>query len=265
MKDTNPPILLEIRNVTLLRGGVRTLRDFSWTVRTGEHWAILGPNGSGKSTLIQMLQGRLWPQGGSLSVLGRSFGDDDVAELRRHVAWVGNEAEPEFPAWQTVEEVVASGTTGTLGLQFEAPGKGGFAEARRALRRTGVRHLAGRTFNALSQGQRRRAVIARALAMRPELLLLDEPASGLDPVARERFLRSIAKLLRPDSRPMVIYITHHTEEILPEFTHVLLLRNGKAVAAGPKHKVLTPSLLEKTFGAKLRLTNRDERTWLHVD
>ena len=258
------PPLIEIRNATLARGSVLALRNFSWTVRRGEHWAVLGPNGSGKSTLVQLLQGRLWPQDGDLSVLGRLFGEDDVAELRKRIAWVGNEAEPEFPEWQTVGDVAASGALGTIGIQFDAPGKAHREAATRALRATGMTALATRPFNRLSQGQRRRAVIARALAMRPDLLLLDEATGGLDPVAREDFLKRLGKLIRPDSKPAIVYITHHTEEILPAFTHVLLLRAGRVVAAGPKAKVLTPALLEQTFGAKLRVTRRDGRVWLGV-
>jgi iron complex transport system ATP-binding protein len=254
--------LIEIRDATLARGTVLALKNLSWSMRRGEHWAVLGPNGSGKSTLVQMLQGMLWPQDGSLSVLGRAFGEDDVAELRTHIAWVGNEVEPEFPEWQTVAEVTASGALGTLGVQFDAPKKSHREAAARALRVLGISHLAARPFNRLSQGQRRRAVIARALAMKPDMLLLDEATNGLDPVARESFLKSLSKLIRPDSRPAILYITHHTEEILPAFTHVLLLRGGKVVAAGPKAKVLTPVLLEQTFGAKLRVTKRGGRVWL---
>ncbi len=254
--------LIDIRDATLSRGSVKALNGLTWSMRRGEHWAVLGPNGSGKSTLVQMLQGRLWPQEGSLSVLGRAFGEDDVAELRTHIAWVGNEVEPEFPEWQSVADVAASGALGTLGVQFEAPRKAHREAAARALRLLGITHLAARPFNRLSQGQRRRAVIARALAMKPDLLLLDEATNGLDPVARESFLKSLAKLIRPDSRPAILYITHHTEEILPAFTHVLLLRGGKVVAAGPKAKTLTPALLEKTFGATLRVTRRDGRVWL---
>src|SRR5690606_5696088 len=117
------PPLLAIRRVTPPRGDVQALRNRSGTMRRGEHWAVLGPNGSGKSTLVQMMQGRLWPQEGSLHVLGRTFGEDDVAELRTRIAWVGNEVEPEFPEWQTVAEIAASGALGTLGVQFEAPRK----------------------------------------------------------------------------------------------------------------------------------------------
>ncbi len=263
---SSPEILLQVHDAVLTRGSVNALRGLSWSMRRGEHWAVLGPNGSGKSTLVQMLQGMLWPQKGSLSVLGRSFGEDDVAELRRHIAWVGNEVEPEFPEWQTVAEVAVSGALGTLGVQFDAPDPAQRREAARALRLLGMSRLAARPFAQLSQGQRRRAVIARALAMRPDLLLLDEPTSGLDPVAREDFLARLSGLLRPatprSARPVVIYITHYVEEILPAFTHVLLLREGRAVAAGPKAKVLTPALLEKTFGAKLRVERRGGRMWL---
>src|SRR5690606_6120119 len=119
-----------------------------------------------------------------------------------------------------------------------------------------------RPCNRLSQGQRRRAAIARALARKRDLLVLDEATNGLDPGARESSPKSLAKLIRPDSRPAILYITHHTEEILPAFTHVLLLRGGKVVAAGPKAKVLTPALLGQTFGAKLRVTRRADRVWL---
>jgi iron complex transport system ATP-binding protein len=260
-------VLLDIRNATLARGTVRALKDFSWSLRRGEHWAVLGPNGSGKSSLVQMLQGWLWPQDGTLSVLGRDFGEHDVSELRRHVAWVGNELENEVLPHQTVRELVTSGAVGTLGIQFETPGKKEKAEAAKAMGLLGLAELAQRPFNRLSQGQRRRAVIARALAMKPDLLLLDEATGGLDPVTRERFLKSLDKLLRPGARgpgPALVYITHHSEEILPSFTHVLLLRGGRVVAAGPKAKILTPALLEKTFGAKLKISRHDGRVWLRM-
>jgi len=264
-----PETLLEVHDATLLRGAVRALDGFSWSIRKGEHWAILGPNGSGKSSLIQMLQGWLWPQEGTISVLGRDFGEDDVSELRRHVAWVGNELENEVMAHQTVAELVASGTVGTLGIHFENPGAKQKSEANKALKIMGLAELSKRPFNRLSQGQRRRAVIARALAMKPDLLLLDEATGGLDPVTRETFLKNLDKLLRPgtarkEAGPALIYITHHPEEILPSFTHVLLLRAGKVVAAGPKAKVLTPALLEKTFGAKLKFSRHDGRLWLRA-
>jgi iron complex transport system ATP-binding protein len=276
MAPKSAEILLHVDNAVLTRGTVNALRGLTWTLRRGEHWAVLGPNGSGKSTLVQMLQGRLWPREGDLSVLGRRFGEDDVDELRRHVAWVGNEVEPEFSSTQTVADVAASGAVGTLGIQFDAPNAAQRREAARALRLMGMSRLAARPFAHLSQGQRRRAVIARALAMRPDLLLLDEASSGLDPVAREGFLASLSKLLRPstrpatresrreDARPAVVYVTHHAEEILPAFTHVLLLRGGRAVAAGPILRTLTPALLEKTFGAKLAVERRGGRTWLRA-
>jgi iron complex transport system ATP-binding protein len=188
--------------------------------------------------------------------------------------------EPEFPAHQTVSDLVVSGAVGTLGIQFDSPSSGQRAAGRRALSLLRLTHLAKRPFNKLSQGQRRLAVIARALAMGPELLLLDEATSGLDPVARERFLERIQNLLVqksdlgtrrnftprsfPHSFPLVIYITHHLEEILPGFTHVLLLREGKVVAAGPRKQVLTDELLEKTFAARFTLVSRGGRLWASI-
>ncbi len=264
MAKNEKDLILKVEGASVARGDNLALRDFSWSVRRGEHWAVLGPNGSGKSTLVQVLQGWLWPQSGSVSVLGRNFGSDDVDELRRHVAWVGNEVEPEFPAHQTVSDLVVSGAVGTLGIQFENPNARQRVAAKKALSLLRLGHLAKRPFNRLSQGQRRLAVIARALAMSPDLLLLDEATSGLDPVARERFLERIQGLLKPDSRPLVIYITHHLEEILPGFTHVLLLREGNVVAAGPRKRVLTTALLEKTFAARFALSSRDGRLWARV-
>ncbi|HAO99547.1 MAG TPA: hypothetical protein DCQ83_05835 [Fibrobacteres bacterium] len=256
--------LLDVRNIEVMRGQTVALRDFTWTVHKGEHWAVLGPNGSGKSTVVQVLQGWLWPQAGEVSVLDRNFGSDDVDELRRHVAWVGSEVEPEFPAHQTVSDLAVSGSVGTLGIQFQLPDAKQRASAKNALRLLRLMPLAKRPFNRLSQGQRRLAVIARALAMNPQLLLLDEATSGLDPVARERFLERIEGLLGPKSRPLVVYITHHLEEVLPEFTHVLLLREGKVVAAGPRKKVLTPKLLEKPFAARFALSERNGRLWARI-
>ncbi len=262
MSAAKIPPLLEVRHATVQREETLALRRFSWTVRGGEHWAVLGPNGSGKSTLVQMLQGWLWPRTGTLSVLGRNFGSDDVAELRRHVAWVGQEAEAESPAHQSVGAIAASGTVGAWGLQFERPGGRQRARARAALRALGLLRLADRPFRHLSQGQRRLVVIARALAMRPRLLLLDEATGGLDPVARERFLRRVAGLLRPPHHPAVIYVTHHIEEILPGFTHVLLLRAGRCVAAGPRRDVLTPATLRATFGTRFTVAFREGRYWV---
>ncbi len=244
--DVTP--LIKILNATVLRGNVAALRRFSWTVMPGEHWAVLGPNGSGKSTLVQLLQGWLWPRDGSLEVLGRRFGEDDIGELRRHVAWVGSEAEPELPGRQTVADIAASGTVGTLGLQCDRPGRRQRVVAAEALRVLGLSLLADRPFRQLSQGQRRLVLIARAVAMKPDLLLLDEPTAGLDPVARARFLARVKQLLRRGrGSPAVLYITHHIEEIAPGFTHALLLRRGQVVAAGPKEKILTSGLLKATY------------------
>ena len=196
--------------------------------------------------------------------MGRTFGESDLSELRRHIGWVGNEIEPELPSRQTVEQIVLSGRVGTIGIQFEKPGVTAYVEARRLMRRAGILHLAQRSFSALSQGQRRMVVIVRALMVRPGLLILDEPAAGLDPVARESFLAKLADLMAKPGSPVIFYVTHHVEEIIPAFTHVLLLRAGRILAQGSLGKCLNASALTKLFGRSVRISKRQGRYALRL-
>jgi iron complex transport system ATP-binding protein len=238
--------IVGLRGIELLREDRLVLNDIDLSIRRGEHWVLLGPNGSGKSSLLAMLQGFLWPQEGEIRVLGNHFGSSDITVLRRVIGWVGNDIEPEFPAWQTVEQIAWSGCVGTVGLRFDEPSAAERARARRLLRAAGVGHLLKRPFAQLSQGQRRMATIVRALMVKPGLLILDEPASGLDPVAREGFLERLSSLMRAPAGPAILYVTHHVEEILPGFTHALLLRQGRAVDFGPIRRCLTEKNLGKS-------------------
>ena len=239
------------------------LRDIHLSIHRGEHWVIFGPNGSGKSSLLGVLQGLLWPIRGEIRVLGRTFGESDLGELRRLIGWVGNEIEPEFPAWQTVEEIVLSGAVGTIGLRFDRPGAAERKEALRLMRRAGLLSLAGRPYAMLSQGQRRMATIVRALMVEPGLLILDEPAAGLDPVAREMFLASLRALMASPRGPSILYVTHHVEEAIPSFTHALLLGgDGRILAQGPLGQCLTESNLGRLFGHPVRLAKRGGRYYL---
>lgn len=256
--------IVGLRGIELRREERLVLEDIELSIRRGEHWVLLGPNGSGKSSLLSMLQGLLWPQEGEIRVLGNHFGESDLTELRRVIGWVGNEIEPEFPSWQTVEQIAWSGSVGTVGLRFDAPSAADRARARRLMKAAGIGHLARRRFVQLSQGQRRMATIVRALMVKPGLLILDEPASGLDPVAREGFLERVAALMRDPAGPAILYVTHHVEEILPEFTHALLLRQGRAVDFGPIRKCLTAANLGKVFGKAVTLKKRDGRYALRL-
>lgn len=256
--------IVGLRGIELRREERLVLKDIELSIRAGEHWVLLGPNGSGKSSLLAMLQGFLWPQEGEIRVLGNLFGDSDLSELRRVIGWVGNDIEPEFPAWQTVEEIAWSGCVGTVGLRFDAPTEPEKARARRLLRSAGIGHLAKRRFTHLSQGQRRMATIVRALMVKPGLLILDEPAAGLDPVAREGFLERLSALMRDPDGPAILYVTHHVEEILPEFTHALMLRQGKAVDFGKMRDCLTEKNLERVFGRAVVLKKQDDRYALRL-
>lgn len=260
--DTEEVIGLE--GITLYREERKVLDNLSLSIARGEHWVLLGPNGSGKSSLMAVLQGLLWPIEGEIRVLGRHFGEADLSELRRLIGWVGNEIEPEFPAWQTVEQIVLSGCVGTVGLRFDRPTAADRRRARALMRHAGLARLKDRRFAWTSQGQRRMAVIARALMVKPGLLILDEPAAGLDPVAREMFLGRLAALMRSRGGPVILYVTHHVEEIIPSFTHALLLKGGKVLAAGPLAETLGPAPLAKVFGRKVRLAKREGRYSLRL-
>jgi iron complex transport system ATP-binding protein len=253
-----------LTGIELRREERLVLKDVELSIKRGEHWVLLGPNGSGKSSLLGVLQGLLWPIEGEIRVLGRLFGESDLSELRRVIGWVGNEIEPEFPAWQNVEQIVLSGSVGTVGLRFDQPGAADIARAKLLMRAAGIGHLAKRRFQFLSQGQRRMATIVRALMVKPGILILDEPAAGLDPVAREGFLARLASLMKSPSGPVILYVTHHVEEIIPTFTHVLMLKKGRAVSLGTIEETLNAGNLGKVFGRKVELKRSEGRFTLRL-
>jgi iron complex transport system ATP-binding protein len=253
--------ILDVRAL-VVRRSISILHGLDWSVRRGEHWVILGPNGCGKTSLLAALTGYLTPTGGEISVLGSVYGRTDWRELRKHVGFVSNalirQIEPDEPA----VHVVASGPAAALNL-WHAPPRAQRAGAMRLLRAWHAAALAERPWGVLSQGERQRALIARALFAKPPLLLLDEPCAGLDPVAREQLLVLLQRQITRARGPAIVLITHHVEEIMPGFTHVLLLRAGALVAAGPIASTLTQKNLTATFGARVRLRRINQR-W-HLD
>ena len=252
--------LLEITDLRVERGPAVILRGVDWRVRAGEHWTILGANGSGKTSLLKALTGYLSPTRGEIALLGKTYGACDWRELRPHIGIVTSAFAAAIPPAEPALETVVSGKYAQLDLWHAITGRDR-REAGRLLRSLGIAPLAAREWLYLSQGERQRVLIARALMARPRLLILDEPCAGLDPVAREKFLRFVERLARrgKKSRPAIVLVTHHVEEITPAFTHALLLRAGKVVAAGPRRRVLTSSNLSATFGAPLRLARRRGR------
>jgi iron complex transport system ATP-binding protein len=246
--------VLEVSRLRIAREGKVILRGLDWKVSAGEHWVILGPNGSGKSSLLAALTGYFAPTSGSLSVLGETFGRSDWRELRRRIGLVGPSVASMIQPAEPALSVVAGGVDGLINL-WRKPKRAVIARARRLLRLLKVGGLAARPWGHLSQGERQRVLIARALASSPALLILDESCAGLDPVARAEFLSLVERLPRLRPGLAVIFVTHHVEEILPVFTHALLLRAGTALASGKIGEVLQPAALAKLFGRKVRLSH----------
>ena len=234
-----------------------------WRVERGQHWVVLGPNGCGKTSLLKVLLGYLTLSGGRMRVTGREYGACDWRELRHRIGLVSSALQASVPANEPALLTAASGARAQLDFWGE-PTPAEERAARTQLRRAGAHGLAMRAWGVLSQGERQRVLIARALMARPRLLILDEPCAGMDPVAREAFLERMERLAREPRGPGLVLVTHHVEEITESFTHALLLRGGRVVAAGPRPEVLTAARLGETFGAEVRLGRHGGRLELRV-
>jgi iron complex transport system ATP-binding protein len=255
--------LLNVQGLRVERGDVRMLAGVDWTVNRGEHWAILGPNGCGKTSLLKALTGYLSPTRGAIELLGRTYGRCDWRDLRLEVGLVTSALQASIPAGEPALETVVSGRYGQLDLWAKVS-TSDRRMARRLLALAGAAGLEERPWLFLSQGERQRVLIARALATRPRLLILDEPCAGLDPVAREGFLGMLGRLAARRGGPGLVLVTHHVEEIIPAFTHALLLRAGARVAAGPRDRVLTSRTLSTVFGHPVRLRRAGGRLSLAI-
>ena len=242
--------ILEVSDLRVARGATTILRDLRWRVEAGEHWVILGPNGCGKTSLLKSLTGYLSPSSGSLSVFGRRYGATDWRELRLRIGLVTSALQASIPPAEPALDTVVSGRYAQLDL-WARPTRADRAAAQRWLRFLAADHLAAREWIFLSQGERQRVLIARALMARPRLLILDEPCGGLDPVAREEFLRFLDLLARRRGGPALVLVTHHVEEITPAFTHALLLREGSVFRSGRVAQVVTSRALSGAFGARI--------------
>ncbi len=245
--------VLELTGLRIERGRTKILRGVDWHITPGEHWVILGANGSGKTSLLKALTGFLSPTAGEFTLLGQRYGASDWRALRLKIGVVTSAFTASIPPAEVALDTIISGKFAQLDLWHRVTHTDRTA-ALRQLRLVGLARLADREWSCLSQGERQRVLIARALMARPRLLILDEPCAGLDPVARENFLRFIDRLARRRTHAAaLVLVTHHVEEIMPVFTHALLLRAGRVVATGPRAAVLTSANLSATFGARLRL------------
>jgi iron complex transport system ATP-binding protein len=251
--------VLDLQGVSIRRGTKTILDQVSWQVGDGQRWVVLGRNGAGKTTLLQIAAGRMHPTSGTADVLGERMGRVDVFELRQRIGLASSALADRIPSGETVRDVVltaAYGVTGRWREAYEAPDEQRAADLMAAF---GVDTLADRTFGTLSEGERKRTQIARSLMIDPELLLLDEPAAGLDLGGREELVAALAELAGDRRSPVLVLVTHHVEEIPPGFTHLMLLRDGRVHAAGPLEEVLTAERLSGAFGLPLTVEHSDGR------
>ena len=251
--------VLSFSGVDVVRGGQKLLDSVDWEVEEGERWVVVGPNGAGKSTLLNLAAGRLHPTQGVAGILGEVLGAVDVFELRPRIGLSAAVVAERVPAGEKVTDVVVTASYGMVGRWRETYDAFDHERAHELLTEMGVGHLAQRRFGTLSDGERKRVLIARALMTDPELMLLDEPAAGLDLGAREDLVARLATLAGDVEAPALVLVTHHVEEIPPGFTDILMLRGGRVVAAGPIESTLTAENLSETFGVTLELDRHGAR------
>ncbi len=251
--------VLELADVTVRRGQATLLDSVSWVVREGDRWVILGANGAGKTTLVQLCSAQIHPTAGVAGILGEVLGAVDVFDLRPRIGYTSAAIAERIPRDEIVRDVVVTASYGVVGRWREAYDNLDHQRAHDLLVEVGAGKLVERTFGTLSEGERKRVQIARALMTDPELLILDEPAAGLDLGGREDLVSTMSVLANDSLSPAIVLVSHHVEEVPPGFTHVLMLREGGVVAAGPMAETMTAENLSAAFGMSLQLTLEDGR------
>ncbi|GEN32855.1 MULTISPECIES: ABC transporter ATP-binding protein [Aneurinibacillus] len=257
-------MVIDIKNVSWKRGNTYILKDVTWSVQSGEHWVIMGLNGSGKTSLLNIINGYMWPTKGEVSVLGKKFGEYDLRKLRQSIGWVSSSMQEKLYKNETVENIVLSGKVASMGLLYEEPEAADYEKAYQLLEQMGCLGMEKRIYESLSQGEKQRVLIARALMASPKLLILDEPATGLDIFAREQLLERIQDMGSQPEGPTMIYVSHHIEEIVPVFRHVLLLKEGQVYGAGLTQELMNAENLSSFFGTEVDVAWRNKRAWMQM-
>ena len=252
-------VVVRLSGVTVHRGESTLLRDVSWTVRAGQRWVVLGANGAGKTTLLQVAAGTMRPTSGTVDLLGEPLQNADLDDLLPRVGWASAALADRLPADERVLDVVLTASYAAVRRGAERYDDVDEDRARTLLAHLGCRELTERAFGTLSEGERKRVQLARALMTDPEVLLLDEPAAGLDLGAREALLRTLTRLATDPESPCLVLVSHHVEEVPAGFTHALLLRDGDVLAAGPLPEVMRSATLSACFGLPLRMYRHGER------
>jgi iron complex transport system ATP-binding protein len=251
--------VVELAGVSIVRNGSTLINDITWEVDESDRWVVIGPNGAGKTTLLQVISAQIHPSSGVAGLLGEVLGTVDVFELRPRIGLTSAAVAERIPRGERVHDVVVSASYAVVGRWREQYDELDHERADELLAQLRIDRLADRTFGTLSEGERKRVQIARALMTDPELLLLDEPAAGLDLAGREALVTTLGELAQDQYAPAIVLVTHHVEEIPPGMTHAMLLREGSIVAAGPLRDTLTAENLTKTFDVELSLVEADGR------
>jgi iron complex transport system ATP-binding protein len=259
----DPDLLIDFARVSLRRGGQVLVGPITWSVELDERWVVIGPNGAGKTSLLRIAAAMEYPSSGTALVLGERLGRVDMSELRSRVGLSSSALSQRVPDDEVVRDLVVSAGYSVLGRWREQYEDVDYEQAVDMLESIGAEHLAERIYGTLSEGERKRVLIARSMMTDPELLLLDEPAAGLDLAGRETLVRALTRLAADPAAPALVLVTHHVEEIPPGFTHALLMRQGRVVAAGPLEQALTEDNLSAAFGLPLKVT-RDEGRYTAV-
>ena len=242
-----------------MRDGVEILSNVDWVIESGQRWVVLGPNGAGKTSLLSLVGAQAQPAAGTVSIVGEDLANADIAELRSRVGMASDIVAARLSGHDSVRDVVLTASRGLTGRGVEKYEAVDVARAESLLAAFGMSEFADREFQTLSEGERKRVQIARSLMADPELLLLDEPAAGLDLAGREQLLAALTALAADPRAPVLVMVTHHVEEIPPGFGHVLLMRDGKISAAGELSTTLTEERLAETYGMPLQLEESDGR------
>jgi len=252
-----------VSSLRIVRDGTVILDDVNWRVQRGEHWVILGANGSGKTSLLSALTGYLMPTAGEISLLGETYGESDWRELWKKIGLVSSSVRQMMADEEPALETVASGKYAMIDFwgRMTRTEKN---QALKLLRQVECAYLAERPWRVLSQGERQRVLIGRALVAKPRVLILDEPCAGLDPAAREHFLQFLQRLGAQKNSPTLVLVTHHVEEIMPVFSHLLVLKNGRELALGKMADVLNSKNLSDAFNSRMKLHTTGNRYELVV-